>query len=113
MEGLKLAEKSYQHAVRRAAHAKGIILPENISRVETENDIPTNLVLRPTLCDEIKEKILKAMEDIKFTKLEVNIIGNDLPAVGMSLRFNVLICSCIIFHVHFWLQCSFSLNWET
>lgn len=87
LEGIKLAERSYLHAVQQAAFKRGIVLPRDISRVETENDIPTNLVIRSGIGNEIKCKVLKAMEDLKFTKLEVNIIGADLPVSGKSCLY--------------------------
>ena len=69
-----MAEKSYYHAIRTAAFQRKIILPPFISTITTGNEVPTNLVFK-NANDDLKNKFLKAMTDIKFTRLDVKIIN--------------------------------------
>ena len=71
-----MAEASYYHAIKKAAFEKGIILPKRVAK--TGDEAITNLVLRPALDSELRMKLLKAMEDIKFTRLSVKIVDQNI-----------------------------------
>ena len=73
-----MAEKSYSHAVRTRAFSEGIILPEHVG-TRSSNERTVNLYLRPSLCAAVRQSILSGIQDIKFTKLDVNVVGDDLP----------------------------------
>ena len=72
-----MAVDSYHHAVRKYAHKKGIVLPDRISNTNNIEEILTNLTIMPNVNQTIITEIMKGMEDIKFTKLDVNIIRLD------------------------------------
>jgi len=51
--------------VRTAAFKKGIVLPEVVA-TRTMNEYPTNLVFRPSLCNDVKASVMKGDYAIKM-----------------------------------------------
>ena len=72
-----MAQASYRHSVRRAAFSRGIVLPEAVTEQENNQETTINLVIRPSISREIKTQLLKAVDDIKFANLGINIINPD------------------------------------
>ena len=105
---VSVAEASYCHAVRRAALRRGIVLPPQLS--QESNEFPVNLVVTPMLPTPTKERLLTALEDIKFTKLQMNVKceGRETNGKHTCYPFDVLIvknrsfpalfCSFFIIH---------------
>ena len=81
-EAIKLAESSYYHEVKKEAFKKKIVLPKSLSRTKSANELITNLVIKPNVPKDIREKIKKALNDIKFTRLEVNVVEDDTNITG-------------------------------
>ena len=78
---IKIAADSHRHELRIAALNKGILLP-NVA--EASEKVIINLVFRPAITTIVRENVVKALNDIKFTRLNVNVIGKDDP-IGNSL----------------------------
>ena len=77
-----MAKSSYLHAIRRAAIKRGIVIPE-VSGETTRSvfkESVTNLVIRPSLPDYIKQMLKDALENMKFTKVDIHIKGDLEPA---------------------------------
>jgi len=75
---IPIAESSYYFAVRRAALKEGIVLPERLSALPTDSKCLVNLLFTNAIDMEVKQKVLKAIQDLKFTRLEMNIINGDI-----------------------------------
>ena len=76
-EALRLAQNSYYHAVKVAAFKKGIVLPDTVSNFDNVPKTPTTLVFGKQIDCSVKRELLKAMKDIKFVKLDVNMVNED------------------------------------
>ena len=57
---------------------KGIVLPERLSALPNDNNCLVNLLFTSAIDIEVKQKVLKAIQDLKFTKLEINIINGEI-----------------------------------
>jgi len=92
-----MAERSYSHAVRKRAFREGIVLPERVA-TRSSNERPVTLYLRPSLCASVRKSVLRGIKDIKFTKLELNIAGDDLSE-GKNLCYDYFRLSVLSFPI--------------
>lgn len=76
-EVISMTEKSYLHCVRRVALKKGILIPEISveATISLFKESVTNLIILQNCPQEIKRLLQKTIEDIKFTKIDINIKG--------------------------------------
>jgi len=72
-----MAVTSYHHQIRKAAFKKGVILPAAPSSVNSDDEILTRLYLLPSLENDLRQKLVSAVNEIAFTSLKVNIIGTE------------------------------------
>ena len=65
---------SYAHAVRKAAFKQGLIFPQETGYDEM---LTTPVNFHFVNCDKnIKTKLVKAFENIKFTKIDINVFDH-------------------------------------
>ena len=79
---VKMAQASYLHSVRRAAHKKGIVLPANNVDVLSNECTSINMVIGKNISKDVKKQLLQSVKEIEFTKIDINIIGANISLNG-------------------------------
>ena len=75
-EAINMAIDSHYYSVKKAAFKQGIVLPEVLNVGDTDIEEPiTNLVLCPSLPDDIRRDVLKGVRDLEFTRIDMKVIG--------------------------------------
>ena len=88
-EAVSLAVKGYMHECRKAAFARGIILPVHATPTESVSRTPINLNITSKINSSVKRELLEALNEIKFTKIEYNLNDRSVDT-GQCKGFKII-----------------------